>query len=159
VAQAAQTAESRLQSKKSTKTISGIPSRIIIPSLSIDLPVVSQKYSESTKSWPVSITEANYASSTAPLNNSRAETLIYGHSTRSIFGPLLNLKPGDVAYVYTNNDHLFKYSYDGSQDVTPYKLSIFQDMANAPAGLKLITCDGPNFEYRRLMSFKLLQAS
>lgn len=159
VAQAAQTAEFRLQSAPSAKTISGIPTRIIIPSLSIDLPITSQTYSESTKSWPVSNTDANYASSTAPLNNSHAETLIYGHSTRTIFGPLLDLSAGAVAYIYADNGHLFKYSYTGSQDVTPYKLSIFKDMANAPAGLKLITCDGPNFEYRRLMSFKLLQAS
>ncbi len=159
VAQIAQAAESKLLSAPAAKTVSGIPNRIVIPSLSIDLPVISQSYSESTKSWPVSNTEANYASTTAPVNNRHAETLIYGHSTRSIFGPLLKLEPQAIAYVYTDNGHLFKYSYTNSQDVTPYKLSIFQDMAKAPAGLKLITCDGPDFQYRRLMSFKLLQAS
>jgi len=137
----------------------GIPSRIVVPSLSIDLPVVSQSYSSASKTWPVSPTEANYASNTAPVNNSKGQTLIYGHSTRSIFGPLLNLKDNDIAYIYTSNGHVFKYAYTGSQDVTPYKLSIFQDMAGAPAGLKMITCDGPYFQYRRLMSFKLLQAS
>jgi sortase (surface protein transpeptidase) len=159
VDQIAQAAESKLRAAPAAQTISGIPRRIVIPSLSIDLPVISQSYSESTKSWPVSNTDANYASSTAPVNNSQAETLIYGHSTRAIFGPLLKLSPQAIAYVYTDNGHLFKYLYTGSQDVTPYKLSIFQDMAKAPAGLKLITCDGPYFQYRRLMSFKLLQAS
>jgi sortase (surface protein transpeptidase) len=159
VAQAAQAAESKLKSDEPASPLQGQPVRIIVPSLSIDLPVVKQSYSEVTKTWPVSPVEANYAASTAPINNTRSETLIYGHSTRAIFGPLLNLAPAAIAYVYTDNGHVFKYSYAGSQDVTPYKLSIFQDMAKAPAGLKLITCDGPYFQYRRLMSFKLLQAS
>jgi sortase (surface protein transpeptidase) len=158
VARAAQAAEAKLQTPEA-KPVQGVPVRIIIPSLSIDLPVVSQSYSNATKTWPVSSTDANYASNTAPVNNTHGETLIYGHSTRSIFGPLLNLTPDAAVYVYSDNGHVFKYSYAGSQDVTPYKLSIFNDMAKAPAGLKLITCDGPYFQYRRLMSFKLLQAS
>lgn len=158
VAKAAQAAEVKLKSP-AAKPVQGLPARIIIPSLSIDLPVVSQNYSDVTKTWPVSLTDANYASNTAPINNSHAETLIYGHATRSVFGPLLDLKPDAAVYVYTDNGHVFKYSYSGSQDVTPYKLSVFDAMAKAPAGLKLITCDGDYFQYRRLMSFKLLQAS
>ena len=157
--QAAAAAESRLGSPAPVKNLQGLPDRIIIPDLSIDLPVVGQSYSAASKTWPVSVTDANYASNTAPINNTHGESLIYGHSTRSVFGPLLNLKLAAIAYVYTANGHVFKYSYAGSQDVTPYKLSIFQDMASAPAGLKLITCDGQYFQYRRLMSFKLLQAS
>lgn len=162
VSRSAQAAESRLiKSKKNTEPvkISGIPNRIIVPSLSIDLPVLTQSYSSATKTWPVSRAEANYASNTVPINNSAGETLIYGHNSRSVFGPLLDLKPDSLVYVYTDNGHIFKYIYQSSQDVTPTKLSIFEDMVKAPAGLKLITCNGPYFEYRHLMSFKLLQAS
>jgi LPXTG-site transpeptidase (sortase) family protein len=158
VSQAAQAAEVKLKSSKPA-AVQGVPSRVIIPSLSIDLPVVSQSYSKAAQTWPVSPTDANYATETAPNNNTQGETLIYGHATRQIFGSLLNISPGAVVYVYTNNGHLFKYAYAGSQDVTPYKLSIIDDMARAPAGLKMITCDGPYFQYRHLMSFKLLQAS
>lgn len=162
ISQAAQAAEVRLVKTKVAKEpakISGIPNRIIVPDLSIDLPVQPQTYSKSTKSWPVSTAVANYADSTAPLNNSAGESLIYGHNTRGVFGPLLNLKPGALVYVYTDNGRLFKYEYQSSQDITPTKLTIFEEMAKAPAGLKLITCKGPLFEYRYLMSFKLLQAS
>lgn len=162
VSKAAQAAESRLiVSKKQIEPviISGIPNRIIVPSLSIDLPVLTQSYSNTTRTWPVSRSEANYASNTAPVNNSSGETLIYGHNSRSVFGPLLDLEPGSLVYVYTDNGHIFKYIYQSSEDVTPTKLSIFDDMAKAPAGLKLITCNGPYFEYRHLMSLKLLQAS
>jgi sortase (surface protein transpeptidase) len=102
---------------------------------------------------------ANYAAESALINNSRGESLIYGHNNRRVFGQLLGMNPGGIVYVYTANGHVFKYSYAGSEDVTPTKLSILDDMAEAPAGLKIITCDGPYFQYRRLMSFKLLQAS
>jgi LPXTG-site transpeptidase (sortase) family protein len=158
VSVAADTAQAKLDSKQ-TARVSGIPSRIIIPTLSVDLPVVSESYNSVAKTWPVSPTNANYASNTAQANNTSGETLVYGHNNRHVFGPLLNMKQGDIVYVYTNNNHIFKYSYQSSQDITPTKLSIFGDMAKAPPGLKVITCDGPDFEYRHLMSFKLLQAS
>jgi LPXTG-site transpeptidase (sortase) family protein len=159
VSQAAQAAEIRLNKSRPHKTIQGLPTRILVPRLSIDLPVVTQTYSKVAKTWPVSINEANYADNTAVINNIKGETLIYGHDTRHVFGPLTGLEPDDLVYVYTNNGHVFKYSYVNSQDVTPTKLSIFNDMANAPAGLKLITCSGDYFQYRHLMSLKLLQAS
>lgn len=155
----AEAAEAVLESKPSAPKIEGIPTRIVIPSLAIDLPVVTQTYSERTKTWPVSAHEANYASNTTPANNTHGETLIYGHNNRQVFGPLLNMHPGDLTYVYTNNGHVFKYSYIASYDISPNKLSIFSDMAAAAAGLKLITCNGPYFEYRHLMSFRLIQAS
>jgi LPXTG-site transpeptidase (sortase) family protein len=158
VSMVAEIAEAKLDNRAQSK-IQGMPTRIIIPSLSIDLPVVPQSYNNATKTWPVSPTNANYASNTAQVNNTSAETLIYGHNNHRVFGPVLNMKQGDIVYVYTDNNHVFKYSYQNSQDITPTKLSIFDDMAKAPAGLKLITCDGPNFEYRHLMSLKLLQAS
>jgi LPXTG-site transpeptidase (sortase) family protein len=150
VSVAAETAQARLDTIKADK-VQGIPSRIIIPNFSIDLPVVSQSYNNSTKTWPVSPTNANYASNTAQANNVKGEALIYGHNNRRVFGPLLNMKQGDIVYIYTINNHVFKYAYNGSEDITPTKLSIFDDMAKAGPGLKLITCDGPDFEYRHLM--------
>jgi LPXTG-site transpeptidase (sortase) family protein len=155
---AARSAEVKLQ-KTGTSQIEGTPNRILIPSLSIDLPVVSQSYSPVTKTWPVAPGVANYATESAVINNTKGETLIYGHNNRAVFGPVLKMQLGDLVYVYTDNGHIFKYSFVSSEDVTPAKTEIFAAMAKAPAGLKLITCNGPNFEYRHLMSFKLLQAS
>jgi LPXTG-site transpeptidase (sortase) family protein len=159
ITEAAQAAQSQLNQSKFSANIQGQPTRILIPNLSIDLPVVPQSYSSATKTWPVAGSEANYATNTAPINTNKGETLIYGHSSRHVFGPLLNMQPNDVVYVYTNNGHVFKYSYVDSQDVTPTQLSVFNDMAKAPAGLKLITCDGDHFQYRHLMSLRLTQAS
>lgn len=157
---AAHTAQASLRSSAKPVKIQGQPNRILIPSLNIDLPVVAQSYSTVTKTWPVAASTANYATETALINNTRGQSLIYGHSSRPVFGPLLDLKPGAIAYVYTNTGHLFKYSYTSSRDVTPTKTKIIPEMAQAlTPGLKLITCDGPYFQYRHLMSFKFLQAS
>lgn len=151
-------AELRLQQSEITK-IKGVPNRILVPRFSIDLPVVAQSYSPVTKTWPVASGVANYATESAQVNNTLGETLIYGHNNRKVFGPILGMEKGDKVYVYTDNGHIFKYEFVSSEDITPRKTEIIETMAKAPVGLKLITCDGPNFEYRHLMSFKLLQAS
>ena len=155
---AANQAQSKLQSSVKPGELEGNPNRILIPSLSIDLPVVSQSYSPATKTWPVALSTANYATETALINNSFGQSLIYGHATRAVFGKLLDIKPGAIVYVYTSNGRLFEYTYAGSQDVTPRQTEIINDMKRSPAGLKMMTCDGPYFEYRRLMSFKLVKA-
>lgn len=156
----ARAAEIRLGAKPGkVSQIQGLPTKIIVPNLGIDLPVVLQYYSPVIKSWPVSPSAANYAAETSLINNVHGQSLIYGHDTRGIFGPLANLTPGDTAYVYTSNDHIFKYSYSGSQDVSPKNVNIISQMPKMPSGLNLITCSGAHFQYRHLMSFKLVQAS
>ena len=157
--QTAQAAQAQLDKNPKPAKISGIPNRIVVPSLAIDLPVVPQAYSTATKTWPVAPSVANYASNTAPANNTKGETLIYGHDNRHVFGPLLTMQTGAVVYVYTTNGHVFKYTYTGYQDINPTQVSIIDQMAKAPAGLKLITCTGAYFQYRHLMSLKLAQAS
>ncbi|MBX4197159.1 sortase [Candidatus Saccharibacteria bacterium] len=159
IADASNQARTKLQTSSKVAPLQGSPSRILIPSLSIDLPVISQSYSTTTKTWPVESGVANYATETALINNYHGQSLIYGHSTRAVFGKLLDIKPGAEVFVYTSNGRLFEYAYSGSQDVTPRQTEIVADMTKAPAGLKMMTCDGPYFEYRRLMSFKLIKSA
>jgi len=158
ISDAAQAAQFKLASKPKTARLQGTPNRILIPSLNIDLPVVSQSYSPALKSWPVSPATANYATETALINNIHGQTLIYGHDIRSVFEPLLGLLPNAVVYVYTDNGHVFKYNYAGSHDVSPRQTTIVADMTKRPAGLNLITCDGAYFQYRHVMNFKLVKA-
>lgn len=159
ISNAAQAAQSTIQKNQTVSKLQGVPSRVLIPSLNIDLPVVRQSYSKAIKSWPVEPGVANYAVETPLINNSHGASLIYGHATQTVFGRLLDLAPAADVYVYTANGHIFKYSYTGSQDITPQQTQIVAQMAAAPAGLRMITCDGDYFQYRHLMSFKLLQAS
>jgi LPXTG-site transpeptidase (sortase) family protein len=137
--------------------LKGQPVRILIPSAGVDLPVVKGVMSDGK--WTVSPVYANWASTTAPINNRKAQSLIYGHNNKAVFGPLLNLGVGDLAYIYTDNSHIFKYRFTGSQDISPQKQEIFADMANSGPGLKLITCEGAYFQYRHLMNFSLVKAS
>lgn len=156
---AASAAQAKLNQPPKRSHIQGSPNRILVPSLAIDLPVVSQSYSPALKTWPVAVSTANYAAETALINNTKGQSLIYGHDNRAVFGLLLSMQPGTIVYVYTNNGHIFKYSYVGYKDVAPQQVSIIADMANAPVGLNLITCTGNYFQYRHLMSLKLVQYS
>jgi sortase (surface protein transpeptidase) len=158
ISEAADAAQLKLSGESKTAKLQGTPNRILVPSLNIDLPVVSQSYSPVLKSWPVSATTANYATETALINNFHGQSLIYGHDIRSVFGPLLDLRPKAIVYVYTDNGHVFKYAYAGSHDVSPRQTTIVADMANQPAGLNLITCDGAYFQFRHVMNFKLVKA-
>lgn len=158
ISQAGQAAQTKLDRAHKPFKIAGQPSRILIPSLAIDLPVVSQHYSALTKTWPVAPSDANYAAETALINNIKGRSLIYGHDNHSVFGPLLTMPTGTVVYVYTGNGHIFKYTYSSYKDVSPQQVNIVSEMKNAPAGLNLITCTGAYFQYRHLMSLKLIQA-
>lgn len=155
----ADAAQKQLDTKPAKVNIEGLPNRIVVPALAIDLPVVSQTYSKALKSWPVDPSRANYAVETALINNAKGQSLIYGHDNRAVFGPLLTMPPGTLVYVYTANGHIFKYSYTGFKDVSPEQVNLVSEMKTAPVGLDLITCTGAYFQYRHLMSLKLVQAT
>jgi len=130
----------------------------VVPDAAIDLKIVKGYYSKANKTWSVSPTLANYAVNTAEANNQHSQTLIYGHNNRKVFGPLLKLAPGAEVLVYTDNGHIFRYEFKGANNISP-NTNIFQQMAEAGPGLKLITCDGVYFQYRHIMSFDLVQST
>lgn len=152
-------ADSRLNqhSASSKSAISGIPTRLVIPRLGIDLKVIEGFYDASTAQWSVSNTDANYAINTPEVNSTNDKTLIYGHWTPQVFGPTKYLRTGDTAYVYTANGHLLKYSFTESMVVMPTDISMFKKLEGEP-GMVLLTCQGTWGQERRLMFFKLEQA-
>lgn len=140
------------------KVVVGKPARIVVPSAAVDLPVVPQEPDPQTGVWPVSSEAANYAVNSVPANNHNGRTFIYAHATSNLFGPLLDLKAGDTALVYTANHHIFTYRFTYGQDVTPQTTSIFKNIGDAK-GLVLMTCDGSYSQYRRLLYFDLVHSS
>jgi sortase (surface protein transpeptidase) len=154
----AKAANASLSSKTNQSKIRGVPVRIVVPDKAIDLKIVKGSYSNTAKSWSVSPDSANYAVNTAAVNNQQGQTLIYGHNSRNVFGPLLSLAPGAEVFVYTDNQHIFKYRYVSAADISP-ATDIFGQMAKAEPGLKLITCNGAYFQYRHFMSLELVGAS
>jgi LPXTG-site transpeptidase (sortase) family protein len=138
--------------------ISGIPARIILPAESIDLTVVKGYYIQDKQVWYVSPVSANYAPNTAPINNSKGTSLIYGHALSYIFGNTKNIKKGDTAIVYTDNGHVFQYVFDSEISVDPTDVEIFTEKDGQPT-LKLMTCGGTWYQNRRIMTFDLVKAS
>lgn len=139
------------------RKVAGEPSRILLPRLGIDLPVAAGQYNFTSAAWSVTNHTANYAQNTAETNNQHDKTLIYGHWTPSVFGPTKNLKPGDVAYVITDNGHILKYQYISKKVVAPTDVAIFNEFKGKP-GLVLMTCQGSWAQERRLMFFSLKAA-
>ena len=141
-------------------TIQGQPSRIVVPGLGLDLPVVKGAYDASKNQWTVSDTEANWAPNTAQLNNKDGQTLIYGHNSWKIFAGLVNgLKNGDAVYVYTANNHVFEYAYSSAETVLPNNAQQLFESMKKGTGLKLITCELTDFSWRHVMSLKLVKAT
>lgn len=140
-----------LNKPEESPALSGKPVRIIVPSRSLDLPVIDGFYNESDGSWSLSLDKAHYATPTVPANNRRGNTLIYGHNRPEVFQTLIKLEPGATLKVYTDNGYVFSYVYEEVKDVNPNDVSIFS--YNGPPIVTLQTCTGNWYEVRRLFQF------
>lgn len=134
--------------------ISGLPVRIVVPRLGIDLRVMKGEYNPEDKSWTLvdGKIEAYYAMPSVMANDFGGNTFVYGHKNRFVFGALEKLAPGDVAHIYTENKLVFTYTFTSSQEMTPDQTSIFD--YQGPPQLTLQTCTGNWYELRRLSIFK-----
>jgi LPXTG-site transpeptidase (sortase) family protein len=137
--------------------LQGKPVRVVIPRIGLDVGVVDGVYYPASKVWSVAHDQANYATNTALINNKQGATLIYGHWYDWVFGKTRDLKAGDVAYVYTDTNHLFKYTYSGDTAVNPSDTEVFGQLPSEK-GLVLMTCEGTWAQDRRLMTFNLATA-
>lgn len=144
-------------SQKTTVAISGKPVRVLIPSAGIDLPIVDGTYDSVNELWSVSGTAANYATNTPLINNQKDRTIIYGHAIKSIFGNLQTVKTGDKAYIYTDNGHVFGYTYASTEIVKPENTEVFNKLSGQP-GIYVMTCDGLWSTERRIVLFNLENA-
>lgn len=132
----------------------GIPTRISVPSVTIDLPVEVGSYHPENGSWDLDMTSAYYADASMPINNANGTTVIYGHAQATIFETLPQIQPGAEAIVHTDTGYVFRYQFTSSKEVLPTDVSVFT--ANGPPKLVLQTCIGVYSELRGLYSFKLI---
>jgi LPXTG-site transpeptidase (sortase) family protein len=132
----------------------GIPTRVQIPSLNIDLPVAVGTYNPNDASWTVDATQAYYADASMPINNSNGTTLIYGHAQSTVFETLPQIQPDAEAIVTTGTGYAFHYRLSSSKEVPPSDVSVFTS-TGAPT-LVLQTCIGAYSELRALYSFHLV---
>jgi LPXTG-site transpeptidase (sortase) family protein len=159
--QQASLAQTRLDAaarRERTPLISGTPTRILIPTVGIDLKVVPGNYVASQATWTVSDTLANYALNSATLNNKAGKTLIYAHANKRVFGPTADLKTGDKVYVFSDNGHVFEYVFVSKVVVQPTEVEVLESLEGKP-GLVLLSCDGSWYQNRRLMYLHLVRAT
>lgn len=131
----------------------GTPTRIVVPSIGVDLGVGVGSYNPSDGTWTLDNERAFYANTSVPANNNNGVTLIYGHDRHSVFGRLNEVTNGENATVYTDSGYVFHYVYESKQNVSPTDTSLVR-VDGAPT-LMLQTCSGPWDAYRTLVSFRL----
>lgn len=139
------------------QAIKGIPTRIVIASLGVDLPVSTGTFDPSSNEWTVSDDRAFFADNSVPANDNNGVTLIYGHARWGVFGVLPDLKSGAAADVYTDNGRVFHYRYQSMRQVTPQDTSVFK--IDGPPTLTLQTCTGAWDSYRAMYSFAFMGES
>lgn len=132
----------------------GLPTRLVVPDLNIDLTVDMGSYDEAVGDWALSYSSAMYADASMPINNSNGITLIYAHALSGLFGELVGIQPGMVADVYTDTGHKFVYQYTSVREVLPTDISVFQ--ADGSPRMVLQTCSGPWDAYRSLYEFDFI---
>jgi LPXTG-site transpeptidase (sortase) family protein len=128
--------------------IKGTPVRIQIPSVGIDLKVIPGYYYPSSKSWTLSLNDAQYGAMTAPANNVGGETFIYAHYRKGVFLNLPKIQPGSAVIVTTDNNHIFTYTFRYSRVTQPSDTSLFT-YKGKPI-LVLQTCSGLWYQNRQL---------
>lgn len=128
--------------------VKGIPYRITIPRLQIDLSVENGDYVE--ESWTTSSVKALFATKSSLPNNVEGNTIIYGHDTNEVFRSTDRLITGDRVLLYTDRG-IFEYEFTKWELVNPTDTSVFN--YNGAPRLTLITCYGLTNSMRRLMYF------
>ena len=134
--------------------IEGTPTRIVIPSRYVDLPLIPGTYDKATDSWTLSGYEAQFATASTPANNTGGETFVYGHNNDYVFGALRHAAPvvGAEALIYTSNGHEFAYTFEKTWSVGPYDVSTIN--YQGPPVLLIQTCTGSFNELRTMYLFK-----
>lgn len=144
----------RLKGGALTENINlGIPVRIVVPSVTIDLPVRTGSYDAATQTWTLDKQSAFYASNTVPVNDNNGSTILYAHAQWGLFAKIPDISTGATAQVYTDSGKVFSYTFASTRQVKADDTSIF--VSTGPPMLTLLTCSGPFDTYRTLVSFTL----
>jgi hypothetical protein len=140
----------------SRPAISGRPVRIVIPASGVDLPVDPGYYNVATGEWTLSGYHAQFAMMSSLANDQGGDTFIYGHNNNYVFGALRHHTPlpDATALVYTDNGHVFTYSFISSSSFVPTDTSVFT--YSGPPMLTIQTCTGGLNEWRTMYKFRFI---
>jgi sortase (surface protein transpeptidase) len=139
--------------KQKASAVVGTASRVVVPSVGIDIAVRPGSYNSDTQAWSIDDSSAFYADTTVPVNNRNGTTLIYGHARQGLFGTLPEVGEGAGASVYTAEGYRFIYVFEAKYQVRPDDVSALTT-TGSPV-LMLQTCSGAFDAFRTLVSFRL----
>src|SRR5437762_625208 len=97
------------------------PQRIIISDLGIDLLLVASRVTNNK--WETTNNGASYLSS-SPIPGNTGNSVIYGHNWVSLFGKLVNAKPGQKVEVVFADGSKKKFIIEYTSTVVPTQASI-----------------------------------
>lgn len=133
--------------------IDGVPIRIVIPKVSIDLPVKEAKIEDGN--WEVHEDAASFFNVSAKIGQ-EGNTVIYAHAKRHLFGPLKRIGKKDQVYVLTNSGWAV-YEVVKTETVPPTEVEVVYPTEEKT--LTLYTCINFLDKDRLVVSAKLVDFS
>lgn len=133
--------------------MAGDPVALYIPTLGLQKKVEPGVYDFRTKSWNVSSKYPHFATLSARPNKIAGTTVIYAHNSAGLFKNITTLSAGDGVTIKVSDGRSFSYIFSHSELVSPTDISLFSE--DSRPRLILLTCEGKNDEFRRLVYFTL----
>lgn len=118
-------------------TISTTPSKISIPTLSLQLPVEPTLIKDST--WPTSQTGVSFLENSGKVGTV-GNLIFYGHNWKNLLGSLHKVKVGESIVLHGQNGQDFHYSVAFIATVNANDVSILADSSDER--ITLYTCTG-----------------
>ncbi len=123
----------------------GKPKRLVVPSIQMGLPIVSQTMQNGT--WKVDEGVANFAEETTPFNGEIGNSVLFGHNKPDAFRPIAQVKKGDLVYIQTST---YQFTYEITEISTTNSKNVDVMKPGEGHELTLITCNG-FFDEKRLI--------
>lgn len=128
-----------------------LPSRLVIPSVGIDLPVIPSEIKEGQ--WETTDKGVSFLKS-GIIPGERGNSIMYGHNWESLLGPLIGIKAGDTMTVVFTSGEKKTFVVAGIMTVTPDQTHILNETSDRR--ITLYTCTG-FMDSKRLVIVAVLQ--
>ncbi len=137
----------------------GPDSKIIIPKINVEIPVVYDQASIAEKDVQSGLERGVLHYSTTSNPGELGNGAIFGHSSNNILNKgeykfafvLLNRMEAGDTFMIQKDSKRYVYRVFNKQIVDPDKVSVLTDTYGKPATFSLITCDPPGTSLRRLI--------
>lgn len=114
-----------------------IPSNIIIPSIGVNLPIISSQLREN--SWVTTTLGVSYLTST-PIPGKTGNSVFYGHNWKSLLGNLSKVKPGEKVFINFNNGQKKEFTVENTAVVDQDRMDVVKNTEDTR--ITIYTCTG-----------------